>query len=592
MATKRENWSSWLDYFLSIIGCLVGLSNIWRFPYVCFQSGSAAFLIPYFVAMFVCAMPAILLEVLYCQYSNLGPGRVWIICPLFQGIGYGMVVLTAIVSVYYNVILAWTLYYLVQSFSSVLPWSTCGNEWNTDLCQSATNQTHSSLLANESSYLSASSGRVNVTTLSTNSTIQMVSSSEEYWSNHVLQMSSGIGEAGSVRWQLLLCLLGAWLIVFLSLIKGIKSSGKVVYVAATVPYLILIALLIRGLLLPGAVEGIRYYVIPQWEKLLDIKVWRNAAAQVFFSVGIGWGGISTLASYNRFHNNCYRDALVIPVVNCLTSLFAGFIIFVFLGYMANQSNPPISAVVKEGPGLAFLVYPDAVATMPVSQLWSVLFFLMLFLVGMDSQFVHVQTIVCAITDAFPRSLGHRKLPITAIVCGVGFLLGFSCVTQGGIYVLTLMDWYIGSISVMVLAMSEMLVLAWIYGVNRLYDDLTMMIGYRVSPVWKPMWLVVTPLLVFTLLIAGLINFSPVTLGGTGYPAWAQSIGWIIATCPVLPIPFGMAFAIWKEQGTTLKERLINTTKPRKEWRPALDETLTNYEIKETTADVLLDKSCT
>ncbi|XP_046584048.1 sodium-dependent proline transporter-like [Haliotis rubra] len=574
MSGHRGNWSNWLEFLFSVIGSMVGLGNIWRFPYICFQSGGAAFLIPYFLAMFVCGMPAILLELMYSQYSNLGPGRVWIICPLFQGIGYGMVVLTAIISIYYNVILAWTLYYIVGSFSSVLPWSTCDNEWNTDLCHVRTDQSNSShvpLHGNETQVNTLSElGTTNISNvLLSNMTNRTLTPSEEYWRHHVLQMSSGIEDVGSVRWQLLVCLLVAWLVVFLSLIKGIKSSGKVVYVAATVPYLILIALLVRGLLLPGAVEGIRYYAIPQWSKLLDAKVWRNGASQVFFSAGIGWGGIATLSSYNKFHNNCYRDAMVLPLLDCLTSWFAGFIIFVFLGYMANQSNLPISEVVKEGPGLAFMAYPDAVSTMPLPQLWACLFFLMLFTVGLDSQFVHVQTIVTALTDAFPAFLGHRKLLVTACVCLTGFILGLTCVTQGGIYVLTLMDWYVGSISVMVLAMSEMLVLAWVYGVNRLYDDLEMMIGYRVSPVWKAMWLVATPLFVFVLFIAGLTSMSPVALGGREFPYWAQAVGWLIAVCPLLPIPVGMVLAIWREKDGSLKERLIQATKPRKEWGPAL-----------------------
>ncbi|XP_067658349.1 sodium- and chloride-dependent glycine transporter 1-like [Haliotis asinina] len=570
MSGHRGNWSNWLEFLFSMIGSMVGMGNIWRFPYICYHSGGAAFLIPYFLAMFLCGMPAILVELMYSQYSNLGPGRVWIICPLFQGIGYGMVVLISIVGVYYNVILAWTLFYFVGSFSSVLPWSTCDNEWNTDLCRTRTNLSNLPLHGNETlvnttlSYL----GTANFSKL-VHITDEAVTPSEEYWRYHVLQMSSGIGDMGSIRWQLLVCLLVAWLVVLLSLIKGIKSSGKVVYVAATVPYMILVALLVRGLLLPGAVEGVKYYSIPQWTKLMDAKVWRNAASQVFYSVGIGNGGIVTLSSYNKFHNNCYRDALVLPVLDCLTSWFAGFIIFVFLGYMAHQSNLPISEVVKEGPGLAFMAYPDAVTTMPLPQLWACLFFLMLFIVGLDSQFVHVQTIVTALTDAFPASLRHRKLLVTASVCLIGFILGLTCVTQGGIYVLTLIDWYVGTISLVVLAMSEMLVLAWIYGVNRLYDDLEMMIGYRVSPVWKPMWLVATPLFVLVLLIAGLTSMSPVALGGKEFPSWAQAVGWLIAVCPLLPIPVGMVLAIWTEKDRSLKERLIKATKPRKEWGPAL-----------------------
>ncbi|XP_067658344.1 sodium-dependent proline transporter-like [Haliotis asinina] len=103
------------------------------------------------------------------------------------------------------------------------------------------------------------------------------------------------------------------------------------------------------------------------------------------------------------------------------------------------------------------------------------------------------------------------------------------------------------------------------GVNRLYDDLEMMIGYRVSPVWKAMWLVGTPLCVIVLLIGGLINLSPVTPGKTGYPAWSQAIGWVIAMCPLIPIPVGMVIAFLKEEGSSFKERLMKATKPRKEW---------------------------
>ncbi|XP_046570022.1 sodium- and chloride-dependent neutral and basic amino acid transporter B(0+)-like [Haliotis rubra] len=290
--------------------------------------------------------------------------------------------------------------------------------------------------------------------------------------------------------------------------------------------------------------------------------------------------MSNMASFNGIHNNCYRDALAIIVVNCLASLFVGFIIFMFLGNMANETQLPVSDVVKGGPGLAIMVYSKAVSTMPGSQLCSAIFFLSLFIIGLEGQIIHVHTAFMAMNDAFPKSLRGLELPITAVLCCAGLMLGYSCVTQGGIYVLSLMDWYIASISVMVLVAAEVLVLAWIYGVNRLYDDLEMMIGYRVSPVWKAMWLVVTPLYIIVLLIGGFINFSPVSPGRTGYPPWSQAIGWIIAMCPVIPIPVGMVIAIRKEEGTTFKERLIKATKPRKEWRSSQKEE-TSHEKKDS-----------
>ncbi|GFR60167.1 transporter [Elysia marginata] len=123
--SERGGWDSWFEFLFSSLGSMVGLGNIWRFPYVCYRSGGGAFLIPFFVSMIVCGCPLIFLETAYCQFSNLGPGKVWVVCPLFKGIGFGMMTVTFVVSIYYTVIMAWTLYYAVASFSSTLPWSVC-----------------------------------------------------------------------------------------------------------------------------------------------------------------------------------------------------------------------------------------------------------------------------------------------------------------------------------------------------------------------------------------------------------------------------------------------------------------------------------
>ncbi|KAK3105170.1 hypothetical protein FSP39_018821 [Pinctada imbricata] len=382
--SKRGNWSTWYEFMFSCIGCMVGLGNIWRFPYVCYKNGGGAFLVPYFIFMFLCAMPLIFIELTYSQYSNLGPGKVWICCPLFKGIGFAMITLTCIVSLYYNVILAWTLFYLGNSFFPTIPWGNCNNDWNTPACY-----TRGSSVNDNTSLFSNSTTNVTYAALNSSTTVTSLykpkPSTEEFWEYKVLELSDGIDDVGVVRWELLLCLFFAWLAVFLCLIKGIKTSGKVMYVAATIPYLFLIILLGRGLMLPGAVEGLKYYLIPRWEDLKKFSVWGDAAVQMFYSAGLGWGGIATLASYNNFNNNVYRDAMIIPVIDILTSWFAGMVIFVTLGFMAHEANVHIGTVVKDGPGIAFMVYPEALSKMPLPQLWSILFFFMLFTVGLDSQ---------------------------------------------------------------------------------------------------------------------------------------------------------------------------------------------------------------
>lgn len=404
---EREGWKGTLDFILTCIGYAVGLGNIWRFPYLCYKSGGGAFFIPYLTFLCLCGVPLFFMETVYGQFSSLSPIAIWNISPMFKGVGIGMVIVSGLVCVYYNVIVAWTLYYLFMSFRAVLPWSTCGNWWNTKNCLDVEGAVVASNTSdgNTTSVQSGLSGLLNYTVMGGNLSATIptnlsslalnmsrvltkdsrVSSSEEYWENHVLQLTDGIENLGTLRWQLVLTLALAWICVFFCLFKGVAVLGKVMHFCAPFPYLVLLVLLIRGVTLEGAVEGIKFYIIPRWEKLATFQVWGDAALQIFYSVGMAWGGIITMASYNNFKHNVYRDAMLVPLINCGTSIFAGFVIFSILGFMAHETGKSVEDVVTQGPGLTFVAYPEAVSMLPISPLWSVLFFLMLFIIGLDSE---------------------------------------------------------------------------------------------------------------------------------------------------------------------------------------------------------------
>ncbi|GFY35787.1 sodium- and chloride-dependent glycine transporter 2 [Trichonephila clavipes] len=122
--------------------------------------------------------------------------------------------------------------------------------------------------------------------------------------NYVLNLSGGIEEPGGIKWDLCLCLLFSWIVVIACLLQGIKTSGKVVYFAATFPYIVLIILLITGLLQEGAINGILYFISPNWKKLLDIKSSserRQLLQQIAFFRGIqhccGWQSHNSSAVY-------------------------------------------------------------------------------------------------------------------------------------------------------------------------------------------------------------------------------------------------------------------------------------------------------
>merc|ERR1719494_999013 len=181
---------------------------------------------------------------------------------------------------------------------------------------------------------------------------KLMSPSEEFWNYYVLDITGSISEVGGVRWQLALTLLLAWIGIYFCIWKGVKSSGKVVYVTATFPYLVLVILLIRGVTLPGASNGIMFYLNPEWEKLKTPQVWVDAASQIFYSLGIGFGSLVAMGSYNKYNNNVFADALIVSLTNCLTSVFAGFVVFSVLGFISYQVGVDVADVATSGAGLA------------------------------------------------------------------------------------------------------------------------------------------------------------------------------------------------------------------------------------------------
>ncbi|XP_060687902.1 sodium- and chloride-dependent neutral and basic amino acid transporter B(0+)-like [Hemiscyllium ocellatum] len=391
---KRGNWSSKTDYLLSMIGCAVGLGNVWRFPFLAYKNGGGVFLIPYSIMLGLVGIPIFFLESSFGQFASLGPVAVWKSVPMLQGVGVTMVLLIIIANISYACIIGYSLYYLFASFQSPL-----------DMLLSVIGcifmKWEPSLLI------------------------------EQYWDQAVLHRTSSLDETGEIVWHLALCLLLAWLMVGAAFLKGIKSSGKVVYFTAIIPYVVVTILLIRGVTLEGASKGIEFYIgsHSDFSKLADAQVWKDAATQIFYSTSVGWGSLITLSSYNKFHNNCYQDTIIVCVVNCATSVFAGFIIFSTLGHMAHVQNKPVSEVARSGFGLAFIAYPEALAQLPWATLWSILFFFMLLTLGLDTLFASFETVITSLLDQFPEFLRPKRLYLTAGLCLLFYFLGLLFVTQ-------------------------------------------------------------------------------------------------------------------------------------------------------------------
>uniref|UniRef100_A0A8C3FAW8 Sodium- and chloride-dependent glycine transporter 1 n=1 Tax=Chrysemys picta bellii TaxID=8478 RepID=A0A8C3FAW8_CHRPI len=524
---KRGNWTNQIEFVLTSVGYAVGLGNVWRFPYLCYRNGGG-----------VCPRGAGLRG----AGGSAGGAGLWGAEGQQGGVGYGMMVVSTYIGIYYNVVICLAFYYFFSSMTRVLPWTYCTNPWNTPDCSGVLDATNGS-----------AAPPLNLTQL-LNHTLKRTSPSEEYWRRYVLRLSDDIGNLGEVRLPLLGCLGISWVVVFLCLFKGVKSSGKVVYFTATFPYVVLTILFVRGITLEGAVTGIMFYLTPQWDKILDAKVWGDAASQIFYSLGCAWGGLITMASYNKFHNNCYRDSIIISITNCATSVYAGFVIFSILGFMAQHLGVDVSQVADHGPGLAFVAYPEALTLLPISPLWSVLFFFMLILLGLGTQFCLLETLVTAIVDEVGNDwIIRRKMFVTLGMAVVGFLLGIPLTTQAGIYWLLLMDNYAASFSLVIISCIMCVSIMYIYGT---------------FPICCPPPHFCAPqfILVFTV-----IQYRPIAYNTYVYPPWAISIGFLMALSSVLCIPLYAVYKLCRAEGDTLLQRLKNATKPSQDWGPALAE---------------------
>ncbi|XP_043270950.1 sodium- and chloride-dependent glycine transporter 1 isoform X2 [Venturia canescens] len=497
--------------------------------------------------LFLCGIPLFFLESCWGQFAGTGCITMFRMSPLFKGAGFAIVIVNIICTMYYNVIISYPIVFLSMSFRSKLPWEDCNNPWNTDQC----------IKINDGAFLNASDKTALFQRVRT--------PAEEFFSNHVLEISEGVHEIGGIVWPLFTCNLISWIVIYLCISNGVKSVGKVVYFTATFPFLVLFVLFIRGVTLPGAMDGILFYINPKWSELTNLRVWADAAVQIFFSLGPGWGGIVNMASYNQFRNDNRLDSILIPILNCGTSIFAGFVVFSVLGFMAKQTGLPVSVVATGGPSLAFETYPEAIAMLPWPQLWSILFFTMLYFLGMDSCFVQIEAIISSVTDAYP-SLRKRKKLVAMLSMFVLFLGSIVYVTNGGMYILQIFDWYAASISVISICIIEVIIVGWIYGCDNFVRDVEFMLGKKLHPWWPFAWKYVTPIILICIFSTAIIFNTKVTYSGVELPDWAAGIGWCSCVTSMIFIPGYILYHFCSTKGS-FRNRLAVGIHSTADWGP-------------------------
>ncbi|XP_047460102.1 sodium-dependent neutral amino acid transporter B(0)AT1-like isoform X1 [Mugil cephalus] len=574
----RPKWDNKAQYILTCVGFCIGLGNVWRFPYLCQSHGGGAFLIPYLILLVLEGMPLLLLEFAIGQRLRKGSVGVWrAINPYLTGVGIASMLVSFLVALYYNTLIAWILWYLFNSFQEPLPWTQCP------------------LSENKTGFIPE---------------CQQSSTVDYFFYRVTLNSSTAITESGGIQWPIVVCLLSAWTIIAICCIRGISTSGKAVYITAILPYIVLAIFLIRGLTLKGAFSGLKFLFTPDVDELMKPTTWLDAGAQVFYAFGLAWGGLISFSSYNPVHNNCVQDAVILSVVTGLTSVYAATVTYTIIGFRAtekydtcindnimtlsnafelpeesitvgnydaafshlNSSYPDvvIGLDIKtcdlqkllsegvEGTGLAFIVFTEAITKMPGSPIWSVLFFIMLLCLGLSTLFGNIEGVVVPLKDlnVFPKKWPHEVL--TGLTCLVAFVISLLFAQGSGIYWVTLFDNFAGSVPLLTIGFFEMIAVVYIYGIDRFNEDIRFMVGYKPSIFWQVSWRFVSPLIVLVILIFYLVTqaqekltylvWDPNSemfpaLASVPYPSWINAVIFLLAGIPSLAVPLFALFRL-------------------------------------------------
>uniref|UniRef100_A0A182N359 Sodium-dependent nutrient amino acid transporter 1 n=1 Tax=Anopheles dirus TaxID=7168 RepID=A0A182N359_9DIPT len=551
-AVEREKWDKGVEFLMSCIALSVGLGNVWKFPSTAFRNGGGAFVIPYLIVLLVVGRPIYYLEMVMGQFSSRGSVKVYDVSPIMRGIGIAQMVSICVVIVYYAATIATAIRFFIASFESPLPWASCDVSWTGMNCVNSSNTGP---------------------TPAFNNSLPVQTSAELYYTHSVTgEGLLGENEFGVPDWKLTLCLLFIWVAMTIMMVKGIRGSGKVAYFLALFPYVVLISFAVYAFTLEGAGEGLKYFITPDWDKLLSADVWKEAVSQCFFSLSICFGGVIAFSSYNNFSNNIYRDAMIISWLDTFTSLLSGALVFSIIGHLGHLTNESdYTKVVKPGSGLTFITYPDALAKFEhVPNLFALLFFFMLLTLGVGSCTGLINSVLTALHDSTPRLKSWK----TVVVIGVfGFGLGLLFVTPSGSKMLDYFDYYGVQFVTLTSAIFELFAFCWLYGIRKLTRDIQFMLKRRTGFLWRFCWKLLTPAMLIVVLVIGLVKSQrPQGIDNDVY----HVLGWCIYVGALLPIPIWAWFAVRKRNESTLKKRVVAASKPLSDWGPESLEVRKQY----------------
>ncbi|MFT4021110.1 MAG: sodium-dependent transporter [Acinetobacter sp.] len=484
MSETRENWSARSGFIIAAIGSAVGLGNIWRFPYVAYENGGGAFLVPYLIALITAGLPLLFLDYAVGHRSSGSPPKAY--RAIFRGgetLGWWQVCVCIVIGLYYASVLTWAGSYIFFSI---------GQTWGSD--------------------------------------------PESFFFKTYLQTSSASGFDAQFVQHIFWPLVGIWLLTLIILYggvkKGVELSNKIFMPLLFILFTILV---IQALRLPGAVEGLNAFFTPNWSAMMDYKVWLAAYGHTFFSLSVGFGIMVTYASYLKPKTDLTGSGLIVGFANASTEILAGIGIFAALGFMAHAAGSSVQDVVSDGIGLAFIAFPKIISSLGAGgDVFGFLFFASLFVAGISSMVSILEVPIAAMMDKLKWS---RKQAVTIVGGGSAIVSIILFSSVNAIKLVDIIDNFINNIGIIGGALLSIIALAWFK--RSAMRDIRLHVN-QISTVklgigWDVMLTVITSLI---LLITLVMTISSLVTHGYGdYSASLTGIfGWgSVVFCAVVAL---------------------------------------------------------
>lgn len=465
----RDQWNNKLGFLLAAIGSAVGLGNLWRFPYVAATNGGGAFLLPYLFAIITAGIPILILEYTMGKTYRGGAPVTWArINQKWEWVGWVQAMVAFVIGIYYFAIIVWVLSYIGFSFTEA--WGADPTGFFLD-------------------YLGVTDSALNL---------------------------------GGIRTNLLLPFVVVWASVAFIMYKGISRGIEMVCrICLPILFVLTLVLVIRGITLPGATDGLEYLFRPDWSALKDPSVWVAAYGQIFYSLSIGFAIMLAYSSYLPKETDVVNSAFITATANHGYEVFAGIGVFSIMGFMAFQQGVPVEEVAASGIGLAFMTFPTAISSLPaLNGLIGVCFFGALLTAGVTSMVSILQAVVSSFHDKF--DISHKKA--VTIVLVPTFVLSILFITGAGMNILDIVDAFINNIGVATGGVIEVILICWFFNPEKLRKEANEFSNFSIGKWWTYSLKFVTVIVLGVMLF---LNTKDFIVNGYGSYAFSDIMvfGW-------------------------------------------------------------------